>query len=59
MNSYAVICSGQGGLGFDVFSFAKQHTSGMSALEVFSNQFNWDLLSVEGGEIDLGLNMFS
>lgn len=59
MNNYAVVCSGQGGLGFDVFSFAKQHLSGMSALEVFSNQFNCDLLSVEGGKIDLGLNMFS
>lgn len=59
MNSYAVVCSGQGGLSFDVFSFAKQHASGMSAIEVFSRQFNWDLLSVEGGGIELGINMFS
>jgi [acyl-carrier-protein] S-malonyltransferase len=59
MNSYAVVCSGQGGLGFDVFSFSKQYASGMAALEVFSNQFDWNLLSVENGEIDLGLNTFS
>jgi [acyl-carrier-protein] S-malonyltransferase len=59
MNKFAIVCSGQGSLDSGVFAFSSQSPKASSVIEAFSNEFHWDMLSIEGGKLDLTLNQFS
>ena len=59
MNKFAIVCSGQGSLDAEVFAFSKQSPKATVVIDTFSNEFNWNMLSVESGKLDLTLNQFS
>ncbi len=60
MNKYAIVCPGQGSLSRDLFEFAKNCKESVSIIHKFSEQFNWDMFSVEKeSEIDIRLNFYS
>ena len=59
MNKFAIVCSGQGSLDSSTFSFAIQSPEAVRAINTFSKEFNWDMLSIESGDVDLALNQFS
>lgn len=60
MNKYAIVCSGQGSINTDLFEFVRNCKESVSIIDKFSEQFNWDMFSVEKeGEIDFRLNYYS
>lgn len=59
MNKFAIVCSGQGSLDSGVFAFSRQAPQVDEVIDAFSNEFHWDMLSIEGGKLDLTSNQFS
>jgi len=59
MNKFAIVCSGQGSLDSEIFSFARHSPLAGPVIDAFSSEFNWPMLSVEAGQLNLGLNPFS